>query len=111
MHNKIDEILKAQSDLIVPIIKNGTVSSIRKHAEKECDTISKIRLELSNALFSEKKYNEVIVKHIDVIVDCFSYIYSKLGDDSRSLPTPSLRNFAMDEMREIMTVWENLPSK
>jgi len=108
MFDKIDEVLNAQSKLIEPIIKNGTLRSFSNQAEKEINIIYKVREDLYRTKGNEEEFNNYIKENIDLIVNCFASIYTKLGEDSRSLPTSSLKELAIKEMESIMSVWKKI---
>lgn len=111
MYNKIEEVLEGQMRLIEPIINNGILFNIRNMAEKEYDQLMNVRQKLQHNKNDDVAFNNVIVENSSLIIGAFSSVYSKLGDDSRTLPSEKLRSCAIDEMDAIMEVWNKLPSK
>lgn len=99
MINKIKQIIREQIRLVDPLIKNGTTTSIRMYAYNES-------VKLENILESDS--DNFFEKNRDTIISCCISLYSKLNEDSRTLPTIELRELAKKEADNVMKIWTKI---
>ena len=98
MIHKIKQIIREQINLIQPLIKTGTTQNIRTYAQNDYNNLVNI--------VSSKLSEEVFIKkYKTTIISCCMSIYNKLSDDSRYLPTVTLRELAKSEAEDVISIW------
>lgn len=97
----IKDLIKEQIKLIEPICVNGTTRKIRISAIEEISKFNTI-------LMSDLSIGDFIKEYKPILINCCMSMYQKLNEESRTLPTFSLKNIAQEEAANIMKIWENI---